>query len=98
MRVVHTLRFMIELLRAFCIVVEEGSLNRAAERLHITQPSLTRQMQALENEIGGALLQRQSSGVKPTALGQVALASVGLTRALLRPNTSEASLPSGLPL
>jgi DNA-binding transcriptional LysR family regulator len=77
MRVVHTLRFMIELLRAFCIVVEEGSLNRAAERLHITQPSLTRQMQALENEIGGALLERQSSGVKPTALGQVALANVG---------------------
>jgi DNA-binding transcriptional LysR family regulator len=77
MRVVHTLWFMIELLRAFCIVVEEGSLNRAAERLHITQPSLTRQMQALENEIGGTLLERQSSGVKPTALGQVALASVG---------------------
>jgi len=74
---VHILRFMIELLRAFCIVVEEGSLNRATERLHITQPSLTRQMQALENEIGGALLERQSSGVKPTALGQVALANVG---------------------
>lgn len=68
---------MIELLRSFCIVVEEGSLNRAAARLHITQPSLTRQMQALENEIGGALLERQSSGVKPTALGQAALAGVG---------------------
>lgn len=77
MRVVHTLRGMIELLRAFSVVVEEGSLNRAAARLHITQPSLTRQMQALENEIGGALLERQSSGVKPTALGQAALASVG---------------------
>ena len=77
MRVVHTLRAMIKLLRSFCIVVEEGSLNRAAARLHITQPSLTRQMQALENEIGGALLERQSSGVKPTALGQAALAGVG---------------------
>src|SRR4029079_1493621 len=77
MRVVHTLRLMIELLRAFCIVVEEGSLNRAAARLHITQPSLTRQMQALESEIGGALLERQSSGVKPPALGQAALAGVG---------------------
>ena len=76
MRVVHTLRVMIELLRSFCIVVEEGSLNRAAARLHITQPSLTRQMQALENEIGGALLERQSSGVKPTALGHTTLLSV----------------------
>lgn len=65
---------MIELLRAFFIVVEEGSLNRAAARLHLTQPSLSRQMQALETEIGGALLERQSSGVQPTALGQTTLA------------------------
>lgn len=65
---------MIERLRAFFVVLEEGSLNRAARRLHLTQPSLTRQMQSLENEIGGPLLERQSSGVKPTALGQAVLA------------------------
>ncbi|HEY5893930.1 MAG TPA: LysR family transcriptional regulator [Chthoniobacterales bacterium] len=65
---------MIELLRSFFIVLEEGSLNRAATRLHITQPSLTRQMQSLENEIGGPLLERQPSGVKPTALGQATVA------------------------
>ncbi len=64
---------MIELLRAYGIVVEEGSLNRAAERLHISQPSLTRQMQSLEREIGGSLLERQPSGVKPTTLGQATL-------------------------
>ncbi len=64
---------MIERLRALFIVLEEGSLNRAATRLHITQPSLTRQMQSLENEIGGPLLERQPSGVKPTALGQMTL-------------------------
>jgi DNA-binding transcriptional LysR family regulator len=64
---------MIERLRAFFIVLEEGSLNRAATRLHVTQPSITRQMQSLENEIGGPLLERQPSGVKPTALGQATL-------------------------
>jgi DNA-binding transcriptional LysR family regulator len=61
---------MIELFRSFIVVLEEGSLNRASSRLHVTQPSLTRQMQALETEIGGPLLERMSSGVKPTALGQ----------------------------
>lgn len=67
---------MIELFRSFVGVLEVGSLNRAATRLHITQPSLTRQMQALEREIGGPLLERQPSGVKPTALGQVTLATL----------------------
>lgn len=65
---------MIDLLRAFFVVLEEGSLNRAATRLHVTQPSLSRQMQALEHEIGGPLLERQTSGVKPTALGQATVA------------------------
>lgn len=64
---------VIERLRAFLVVLEEGSLNRAATRLHITQPSLTRQMQALEQELGGRLLERQPGGVKPTALGQAAV-------------------------
>lgn len=54
-------------------MVEEGSLNRAAIRLHITQPSLTRQTQSLENELGGTLLERQPSGIQPTALGQTTL-------------------------
>jgi DNA-binding transcriptional LysR family regulator len=68
---------MIDLLRAFMVVLEEGSLNRAAARLHLTQPSLTRQMQALEQELGGPLLERQTSGVKPTALGQATQARMG---------------------
>src|SRR6478736_6081903 len=71
---------VIELLRSLFTVLEEGSLNRAAARLHITQPSLTRQMQALEQELGGALLERNSSGVKPTALGQ---ATVNVMRPLM---------------
>src|SRR5215469_1877786 len=61
-------------LRAFLIVMEEGSLNRAAIRLRISQSTLSRQMQALEADIGGALLERTTSGVRPTDAGR-ALAS-----------------------
>jgi DNA-binding transcriptional LysR family regulator len=58
-----------DLVRSFLLVLEEGSLNRAALRLHLAQSSLTRQMQALEHEIGGALLERTAIGVAPTAAG-----------------------------
>ncbi len=67
---------MIDRLRTFFVVLEEGSLNRAAMRLHVSQPSLTRQMQALETELGGALLERQTTGVQATALGQAVLAEM----------------------
>jgi DNA-binding transcriptional LysR family regulator len=60
---------MIERLRALFAVVEEGSVNRAAVRLRITQPALSRQMKSLENDVGGRLLERETSGVKPTSLG-----------------------------
>ena len=53
-------------LRSFMTVVEEGSLHRAAERLHLSQSTLSRQMQALEAELGGQLLERTSIGVRPT--------------------------------
>ena len=61
-------------LRAFLIIMEEGSLNRAAIRLRISQSTLSRQMQALEADIGGALLERTTTGVRPTDAGH-ALAS-----------------------
>ena len=61
-------------LRAFLVIMEEGSLNRAAIRLCISQSTLSRQMQALEADIGGALLERTTTGVRPTDAGH-ALAS-----------------------
>lgn len=60
---------MIERIRSLLTVIEEGSVNRAAVRLRITQPALSRQMKALEHELGGRLLERETSGVKPTGLG-----------------------------
>jgi DNA-binding transcriptional LysR family regulator len=64
---------MLDRIRSFFTVVEEGSVNRAALRLRITQPALSRQMKALEDEIGGRLLERGTNGVKPTSLGHVLL-------------------------
>lgn len=59
----------LDLVRSFFVIVECGSLNRAAERLRVSQSTLTRQIQALEQELGGRLLERTSSGVAPTAAG-----------------------------
>ena len=61
---------MIEKLRLFLVIIEEGSLRRAAERLHISQSAITRQIQLLEHDLGGQILERASSGVRPTIGGQ----------------------------
>lgn len=61
-------------LRYFVAVAEEGSLTAAAEkRLFTAQPSLSRQIQALEDEVGVLLLSRSGKGVELTAAGKVFL-------------------------
>jgi DNA-binding transcriptional LysR family regulator len=56
-------------LRYFAAVHAEGTIGRAAERLHISQPALTRQIHMLEKEIGTPLFERVASGVRPTPAG-----------------------------
>ncbi|MFJ4840094.1 LysR family transcriptional regulator [Streptomyces sp. NPDC088746] len=60
-------------LRYFVVAAEEGSLNRAAQRLLLSQPSLSRQIIHLERELGQRLLQRTSRGVELTPAGQALL-------------------------
>jgi LysR family nitrogen assimilation transcriptional regulator len=57
-------------LEIFIAIVEEGSLTRAAERVHIVQPALTQQIKVLEDEFGVPLLLRSSRGVRPTEAGK----------------------------
>jgi len=57
---------VLEKLRLFLVVLEEGSLRRAADRLRISQSAITRQMQSLELDLGGRVLERTSAGVRPT--------------------------------
>ncbi len=61
-------------LRYFIAVAEEGSLTVAAEkRLHTAQPSLSRQMRDLEDELGCALMVRSAKGIDLTDAGRVFL-------------------------
>ena len=56
-------------LRYYLAVCEAGSMSRAAERLHVTQPTLSRQISELERELGCELLVRHSRSVEPTEEG-----------------------------
>ncbi|MFD3503592.1 LysR family transcriptional regulator [Streptomyces sp. NPDC058676] len=58
-------------LECFLAVADEGSVSRAAASLHMTQPPLTVRLQALERELGVALVVRHGRGVDLTAAGRV---------------------------
>jgi LysR family hca operon transcriptional activator len=61
-------------LRYFVAVAEEGSLTVAAEqRLHTSQPSLSRQIRDLESELGAQLLTRRARGIELTPAGRTFL-------------------------
>lgn len=64
------------LLRAFATVAEEGHFGRAAARLALAQPALSRQVQQLERRFGVALLERTPQGSTPTAAGRRLLPEV----------------------
>ena len=57
-------------LRYYCAVAEEKNLTRAAEKLCMAQPPLTRQIKQLEEEIGVTLFERQARGIALTPAGE----------------------------
>src|SRR5205823_9222469 len=57
--------------RAFCRIVAEGSFSRAADKLHITQPTISAQVQALEQHLGTRLFERSAKGIALTQAGRV---------------------------
>src|SRR5438067_4606001 len=65
--------FEISQLRCFVAVAEELHFSRAAERLNMTQPPLSRQIRLLEHHVGAELLERNSRNVRLTAAGKAFL-------------------------
>ena len=55
----------------FVTVVEQGSINRAAQKLHMTQPPVSKQMQLLEAELGCPLFLRSTHPLELTQEGKV---------------------------
>jgi LysR family hca operon transcriptional activator len=84
-------------LRYFIAVAESGSFSLAAERrLHTAQPSLSRQIRDLEQELGVTLLTRSAHGVALTTAGGAFLAQARLVLAQLEA-AIRAARRAGLP-
>jgi DNA-binding transcriptional LysR family regulator len=58
-------------LRAFCYTAQVGSISRAAEKLFLSQPSVSLQIQALERELETELLERRGPNIRLTPEGRI---------------------------
>ena len=56
-------------MRYFWTIAEEENISRAAARLHVTQPTLSRQLKELETQLGTPLFERQNKGLVLTEAG-----------------------------
>ena len=61
----------INTLRYFLTIVEEGSISRAADKLFLSQPSLSQQIHRMEKELGTELFLREARGVTLTPAGRI---------------------------
>lgn len=67
---IHYKHNRLQQLRGFCHVVQTGSISKAAERMFLSQPSVSLQIQALERELGVILFERNGPSLKLTPEGQ----------------------------
>ena len=76
------------LLRYFAAVAAEGNLTRAAERLFVSQPALTKQIKQLESQLGVRLFTRSRAGMTLTAAGQALADEIPAVLAELGPGAA----------
>ena len=81
----------------FIVLVKAGSINAAAEQLHISPQALHQQMDTLESEVGCKLLVRSRKGIQLTAAGTVFHKQIGTLikdyRSLIQQTLDEDALP-----
>lgn len=80
-------------LETFLAIVETGNLNRAAERLHVTQSTVSARLNGLEEDLGQALFHRRKSGAALTSAGFKFERYAKLMTDLWRQARQETSLP-----
>ncbi|PMR77913.1 LysR family transcriptional regulator [Billgrantia endophytica] len=73
----------LQTLRAFITVAREGSVSRAAERLHLTQPAVSLKLKQLQQTLGLTLFKRRPQGLELTADGQALLPAAERTLATM---------------
>jgi DNA-binding transcriptional LysR family regulator len=57
-------------LQYLVVIIEEGQITRAAQRLHVAQPALSQAISRLEGQLGVRLLERLPRGIEPTPAGE----------------------------
>jgi len=82
-------------LRNFVAVIEAGTFRQAAKNLHLSQSSISKSLQQLENEIGAEILHRGARGVAPTAAGEALLARAKIIEAELRHARNDVQMIQG---
>jgi LysR family transcriptional regulator, regulator of abg operon len=82
-------------IRDFLAVVEAGSIRAAARKLGVTQPTITKSVRSLEDDLGVSLLNRTTRGIALTALGRQFFARANVAQSELRKAEEEMSRRGG---
>jgi DNA-binding transcriptional LysR family regulator len=85
-------------LASFVTAVESGTVQGAADALHLTQSAATKRLQALERRVGCALLERGAHGLRPTAAGCVLYPLAREALAVLARAEAAVTSPDNAPL
>ncbi len=81
--------------RNFIAVIEAGTIRQAAKKLHLSQSSISKSLQQLEEEIGVEILHSGARGVAPTAAGEALLARAKMIEAELRHARNDVQMIQG---
>lgn len=86
----------VAVLQTFLTILEAGSLVRAADRLNVTQSTVTARLRSLEEALGQPLINRYKTGVTPTAAGLRLKRYAETMTELWRQARQETALPSSV--